>query len=142
MDRTNRLQARQAKATPPAAKPAPSPAPQPKPPPAVVKHICGCDEPVAAIAGSPCPACQSWTRRDRAARKYAKRQAKQPHRYQVPRLPDAAVFNVAYDATRETWTGSLVVEGRTFTGTESGVFNLLVQLDQQFRAGGGIESQS
>jgi hypothetical protein len=60
------------------------------------------------------------------------------------RLPDGAVFTVAYDAIAEAWTGTLAVEGQTFTGTESGVFKLLVLLDRQYRAvaGGLVESES
>jgi hypothetical protein len=143
MDRIQRMRAGQNKAAQPATKPAPSPEAKPaKAPPAVILHICGCEQPVAAVAGTPCPACQSRTRRDRAARKHAKRQVKQPHKYQTPRLPDGAVFTVAYDATRESWSGTLAVEGQTFTGTESGVFRLLAQLDQKYRAGGPVESQS
>jgi len=132
MDRTNRLQSRQAKAAQPATNPAAQPAAAAAPP-AVVKHSCGCEPPLAAVAGAPCPACLSRIRRERAARKHAKQQTMHSQKYQTPRLPDGAVFTVAYDAASETWKGSLVVEGQTLTASASGVFRLLTQLDRQYR---------
>jgi hypothetical protein len=61
-----------------------------------------------------------------------------PERYHYhqlkSRLPDGAVFHVEYDATAETWTGTLAINGQTFKGKASGVFRLLVKLDNDFRA--------
>jgi hypothetical protein len=138
VDRIARMRAAQNKAAQSATKPATKPAPQSaakptKAPPAVVKHTCGREQPLAAIAGTPCLTCLSQRRRDRAARKHAKRQVKHPEKVQTPRLPDGAAFTVAYDAATETWTGSLTVEGHTFTGSASGVFKLLAQLDRQYQ---------
>jgi hypothetical protein len=54
-------------------------------------------------------------------------------------LPGGSRFEVCYDAEKEQWTGSLIVptpDGTpaTFTGTGSGLFPLLSNLDRQYRA--------
>jgi hypothetical protein len=60
-------------------------------------------------------------------------------RPQPERLPDGSRFEVCYDAAKEEWSGSLTVptsDGApaTFTGTASGLFRLLSNLDRQYRA--------
>jgi hypothetical protein len=50
------------------------------------------------------------------------------------RLPDGAVFHVAYDAAKTQWTGTLTIDGKTFTASKGGVFGLLQELDKQYRA--------
>jgi hypothetical protein len=55
------------------------------------------------------------------------------------RLPDGSRFEVRYDAAKEQWSGSLTVpatggEPATFTGSGSGLFPLLTELDKQYRA--------
>ena len=49
------------------------------------------------------------------------------------RLPDGANFNVRYNAQTMTWAGTLVVNGKTYTGSASGVFKLLERLDRCYR---------
>jgi hypothetical protein len=50
------------------------------------------------------------------------------------RLPDGSRFNVAYNAEKRLWSGFLDVPGTAgFSGTASGVFNLLGKLDRQYR---------
>jgi hypothetical protein len=58
---------------------------------------------------------------------------------QAGRLPDGSQFEVRYDAAKQQWSGSLTVPtpGGTavvFTGSGSGLFPLLTQLDRQYRA--------
>ena len=55
------------------------------------------------------------------------------------RLPDGSQFEVRYDAAKEQWSGSLIVPtpggaSLTFTGSGSGLFPLLANLDKQYRA--------
>ena len=56
------------------------------------------------------------------------------------RLPDGARFDVKYDATSQTWFGTLRIPGQTilseanyFGGQAKGVFRLLEDLDTQYR---------
>jgi len=73
-----------------------------------------------------------------------KRVAEQSHtekavRPQTSRLPDGSQFEVRYDATKEQWTGTLTIpspEGvpALFTGSCSGLFRLLGNLDKLYRA--------
>lgn len=50
-----------------------------------------------------------------------------------PRLPDGSSFVASYDAAREQWTGTITVGDKTLSGTATGVFKLLQQLERQFR---------
>src|SRR5262249_23328493 len=54
------------------------------------------------------------------------------------RLPDGSRFEVAYDAAKQQWSGSLTVPTpgggtATFAGSGSGLFPLLAALDGQYR---------
>lgn len=114
-----------------AANPAPkAEAPAQVAPPPKLLHTCG------HVAGNrPCPECLGKARRERAARKRAKAQAR-PQAATGGRLPDGARFvDVVYDAASQSWTGRLVIAGcPEFVDTCSGVFGLLGQLDGQYRA--------
>ena len=55
------------------------------------------------------------------------------------RLPNGSRFEVAYDAAREQWSGTLTIprpggEPAVFAGSGSGLFPLLSSLDRQYRA--------
>jgi len=50
------------------------------------------------------------------------------------RLPDGARFEMSYDAAARTWSGTLTVAGREYSGSARGVFRLLVRLDDLYRA--------
>lgn len=61
--------------------------------------------------------------------------ARGPH---AGRLPDGSRFEVVYDGTKQQWTGTLTVPGpdgtsATFTGSGSGLFPLLSNLDVKYR---------
>jgi hypothetical protein len=67
------------------------------------------------------------------------RDAEKPSRPQTGRLPDGSRFEVVYDATKQQWNGTLIIQGAdgtpaTFTGSGSGLFPLLSALDAQYRA--------
>jgi hypothetical protein len=50
-------------------------------------------------------------------------------------LPDGSRFDVVYDASAPTWSGTLTVPAAgTFTASASAVFKLLSKLDAQYRA--------
>ena len=63
----------------------------------------------------------------------AVRSQKKPVDDSAGRLPDGSKFEVVYDATRTQWTGTLTIGEKVFTGSASGVFNLLNRLDRQYR---------
>lgn len=96
------------------------------------------------VTDRPCRACREKKRLEEeaaaAARKAERAQraaansrpAKRPGP-KLERLPDGSKFDVRYDATRELWSGTLVIQGQTFTDSASGVFNLLTKLDRQYR---------
>jgi hypothetical protein len=100
----------------------------------------------AKTAGRPCPACRQKAEAERAAQLESARQAKErkqhekterqekPRRQTGPRrLPHGSCFNVAYDESRQAWSGILTVPGEgEWTASASGVFRLLQQLDQQY----------
>jgi hypothetical protein len=56
------------------------------------------------------------------------------------RLPHGSRFKVQYDAEKAQWTGTLTVPASgqataaTFTGSQSSLFKLLANLDDQYRA--------
>jgi hypothetical protein len=50
-----------------------------------------------------------------------------------PRLPDGSRFEASYDAAEVLWTGTLTIEGVTFTEKRHSVFTLMHQLDVQYR---------
>jgi hypothetical protein len=136
---------RQAKA---AAPPAPAPAEKakaekPTPPQPQVTHVCGHTQPLANVTSSVCPQCRAKARQKRAARSAERQDHRDRHADE--RLPDGAHFDVTYDATNTTWSGTLIVrlrgqaEAQTFEGTACGVFALLRQLDRQYRA--ALEAQ-
>jgi predicted component of type VI protein secretion system len=50
------------------------------------------------------------------------------------RLPHLASFHCVYHALDRQWTGSLVVEGKEFRATASGLFTLERNLDALYRA--------
>ena len=52
---------------------------------------------------------------------------------QDERLPDKSRFLLEYDATAQTWTGTLNSEGMNFNATAKAVFHLLYKLDKQYR---------
>ena len=63
---------------------------------------------------------------------------KTPPRVHAERLPDGSRFEVQYDAAQGQWVGTLTVpaEGTpvVITGSRSGLFPLLTNLDKQYRA--------
>ena len=67
-----------------------------------------------------------------AAQRRAAKAAEQER--QRPRLPDGSTFAARYDAGRVCWTGSMTVEGRTFTAEAGGIRGLLRSLDDLYRA--------
>ncbi|MFO0881814.1 MAG: hypothetical protein U0840_31340, partial [Gemmataceae bacterium] len=75
----------------------------------------------------------------RKAGEAQKAKDKAPGSPQTNRLPAGSRFEVTYDATGQQWSGSLTVPTSggslaTFTGSASGVFRLLGDLDKQYRA--------
>lgn len=58
---------------------------------------------------------------------------KKPQLQSQNRLPDKAKFVVEYDAETQKWIGSLLIGSDTYSGSKSGVFNLLKELDRQYR---------
>jgi hypothetical protein len=94
------------------------------------------------VTERPCPACREISQREEqeaAARRRAERGAARsaPRRVrQAPpgRLPDGSCFEVRYDASDESWSGTLTVGPARFTATAGGVFRLLTLLDRQYRA--------
>lgn len=78
-------------------------------------------------------------RKAKDARKTEGKSRGGPH---AGRLPDGSRFEVAYDAAKQQWAGSLTVPtagggSATFTGAGSGLFPLLSALDVQYRASQG-----
>jgi hypothetical protein len=95
-------------------------------------------------AGRPCTACRERRQREeqeaaesRRARKAERAAAQAPTRKArgpaAVRLPDGSTFQVRYDASTETWSGTLAVGEATFTASASGVFKLLEKLDRLYR---------
>jgi hypothetical protein len=123
-----RYGARQPRKAPPSAKPTAEKAQQ-APPAQQVKHCCGHSEPLHNVTSRPCEPCLRRGRQNRSAKKHTEND----------RLPDAATFNVQFDAAAQRWTGHLEVTlpgeaaPRRFEATESGVFHLLRSLDRQYR---------
>jgi hypothetical protein len=109
---------------------APKPVPAAKPASVEVTHSCGHKTTVEKLAQRRCPAClhETHTKELKQAQKAVGKDTR------TGRLPDGAVFHVAYDATKTLWTGTLAIDGQTFTGESSGVFKLLAKLDAQYRA--------
>ena len=57
-----------------------------------------------------------------------------PKRPDIPgRLPDGAVFHLLYNASTQTWWGTLKVGDAEFSGEKGGVFKLLRILDAKYR---------
>jgi hypothetical protein len=69
-----------------------------------------------------------------------KRRSERPKKERAPsgpenRLPDGARFDVAFDAAKGEWSGTLAVPGLApLTASASGVFELLSVLDGMYRA--------
>jgi hypothetical protein len=96
-------------------------------PTAILTYACGHRVGVRHLQGSRCPHCQAAMRRQRL-------QVMQAQRPQLPgRLPDGAVFSVAYDAASTTWSGTLTIPatGAEYTGRAAGVHKLLRRLGQE-----------
>ncbi len=139
-------------------RPAPPQPPAPEPPPdgkaakkagkkaarevkGVITYHCGHKVGVAYLEGTKCPGCINAARVKRnRERKAAQGEKPSTRPDDSGRLPNRAHFDVIYDAAAGEWSGTLSVgaEGDrpAFLGadTASGVFHLLRQLDQQFRA--------
>lgn len=125
---------------PPAAQPAvpskPKPKPTPPKPVATVKHKCGHEQPLAYLQGQWCPACRNENKRRKAAERREKAPGSDSRRYKMPnaqRLPNGATFHATYDAEKMEWSGTLCINDQVFTSAVSGVFNLMRDLDQQYR---------
>lgn len=116
-----------------------------KPAPTKVTFACGHQHSVGLFTGKICPQCRSVAAKKRGDRnlrvglkKYADAAAaKHDDR---GRLPDGAWFSVTYDADTRTWSGTLRLnnapvkpDGLTFHGTNSALFKLLWELDDQYR---------
>ena len=57
-----------------------------------------------------------------------------PKRPDIPgRLPDGAVFHLLYNASTQTWWGTLKIGDAEFSGEKGGVFKLLRILDAEYR---------
>ena len=55
--------------------------------------------------------------------------------HQKGRLPDMASFHAVYNAPEQIWTGTLIITGYPEFGAQaSGVFRLMANLDEMFRA--------
>ncbi len=50
------------------------------------------------------------------------------------RLPHGSLFQANYDATKEVWRGSLIVDGQEFHAESEGVMRLMADLDKQYAA--------
>ncbi len=50
------------------------------------------------------------------------------------RFTSDASFVAAYDAAKQSWIGSLSIEGQIFTSVNKGVFGLMTRLDKLYRA--------
>jgi hypothetical protein len=96
------------------------------------------------LASKPCKACRALRQkaeqeRQAQARKARKEKAaqggraEQLRRFAKGRLPDGAIFHVAYAAATESWSGTLTIGENVFHGSASALFHLLRHLDQQFR---------
>lgn len=132
-------------AAPTAANVLPASAP-PGPTADTIKFSCGHTRAVVKVANRPCPQCVD----DRlAANRLRYKNSAAARRDRTPthgRLPDGATFDVRYDAAAEAWTGTLTIPAavatelageladKIFTGSASGVFRLLQDLDGRYRA--------
>jgi len=98
----------------------------------------------AKAAGKICTTCRQAKEQAEAAvakeRRQQKRLASNQQRQQAKheqRLPDGASFQTVYDAERIQWSGTLTVRTDagilTFSQQASGVFRLLIRLDQDYR---------
>lgn len=73
-------------------------------------------------------------RQDAAAAAPPPEAPKPPRPAAQARLPHGSTFHVSYDADAGRWSGSLAVPGAgEFTGTATGVFRLLSELDNLYR---------
>ena len=90
-----------------------------------------------------CSACRIKAQEEReaadreASRKRRQEKAKMAPPLSTPqhRLPHGSRFDVAYDAAKGEWSGTLTVPGLApFTGSRSAVFMLLRTLDEMYRA--------
>jgi hypothetical protein len=102
-------EAPQTKAEPPK----PKKAEQPNPP--KMKHSCG----HGPNLGVPCTQCTL-----RSGREYRKKKFRQVCG-QLGRLPHKSVFRLEYNADREEWEGTLVVNGTSCEGKSASVHHLL-----------------
>jgi hypothetical protein len=50
------------------------------------------------------------------------------------RLPNGSEFHAVYHDATKSWTGTLVVQGTSFTGTQSGIHHLLMSLSKKYQA--------
>ena len=128
------------KPKPPASPPSPPPRPaaqegaKPKKPEpvtadgnAIIEQACGHRISVRYLQQRPCDGCCARNRSRQQARRQAKRSAKRN------RLPDNACFHVLYDATTESWTGTLTIGDKVFEAQARAVFRLLATLDTMYR---------
>jgi hypothetical protein len=89
----------------------------------VVTRSCGCKIGVRHLEQSACPAC---VRKNKQRRPLRRRAA-------PDRLPDNAAFAVVYDATAQTWAGTLTIGDQIFEAKASAIFHLLSVLDKKYR---------
>jgi hypothetical protein len=100
------------------------------------------DERRRHVAERDCPACREKAHEERtAAESKAARERRSARAAEAvkDRLPHGSRFDVAWDAEKGQWFGTLTVpsplgEPSTFAASASGVFPLLRQLDRLYRA--------
>lgn len=86
--------------------------------------------------GRACPACRQVRAQTEAAAAIARKaKKKQSVGYMFkPRLPNGARFTSTYDATVESWTGTLTIDGAIYEATARSLSKLLHRLDDVYRA--------
>jgi hypothetical protein len=93
----------------------------------IVTRSCGCKVGIRYLQQSACEGCQ---RKKRIAKGQAR--AKE-QRKQASRLPDGSTLCVVYDASTQSWFGTLTIGDKTFEGKASALFKLEMELDAMYR---------
>jgi hypothetical protein len=105
----------------------------PKPKAEQVQYKCGHEAALRSITDGCCPACRNENRIRKAAQRREKQRYYSANKEGAQRLPHGSAFQSSYDAEKQQWTGTLTIDGRVFSATVSGVFNLMRDLDAQYR---------
>lgn len=110
------------------------------------QYTCGHEAAIAAVFHRVCPACKEVNRKRKAEIRAKKFEAKKAARDICPetgRLPHGSKFEIApYDSVTKSWSGTLTIGESTYSAANSGLFNLLKDLDKQYRKSLGIPVES